>query len=218
MKLKILLALALVFSLVACGKDEPKTEKVVEEKQEEEKEDVVEEEKEKKDYSSVNDSDVLDGVFVVGDETFSLPMTLQEFLDKGFELESRMVGSTLPGNTSTSADITYDGVVVKVSTVNYEETAQPVEQTTVKSVAFDFSVIKGDCEIIQLAKGINCKSTSDEVLAAYGEPQERDAGSQNTRLTLEYYGERSYEESVTVSYYDLESGLMSRYAITNFED
>lgn len=217
MKLKLFLALALVITLTACEKKEEVKEDVVEVETEEE----VETETEETSDVNLDDTEVLDGVFAVGSETYTLPIGLQAFLDNGFTVESRVEGSTLAGNTLTSFDIIHPDsadVKFKVSVVNYEAEAKPIEEATVKSVQFDFNTMTGNCEIFKFAKGITCSSTPEEVMEAYGEPKEKDTGSENTRLVVSYYGDRSYEENVKITYYDLEAGKMAMYSIQNYID
>jgi len=103
------------------------------------------------------------------DDMYTIPAPVVVFVENGWVIESDP-NEMVPAQTTVSnVQLRYGNQVMRVSIRNYEDTAQPISHTHVTRVEFSrhFAVVP-----TELPGGITENSTSEDVHAAFGEPDD----------------------------------------------
>ncbi len=117
---------------------------------------------------------------------FTFPgSTFADFIADGWVIDPGAAGASLPANTATSIDFTKNGATIRLQALNTTTGAVPVEEATCAGVTIDKYKI-GQVQVAMPAN-LTIGSSSEDVLAAYGEPREKYNSKQtNEILTLTY--------------------------------
>ncbi|MDE6432977.1 MAG: hypothetical protein K2L07_01965 [Lachnospiraceae bacterium] len=198
----------MLLCLAGCGEaGESKTEEAVvteeemAEKEEEVSEDIdadleaenseteAEETTEEKQTATVSDQlsdDIYSFQIQVGEDIFQIPTTYQDFVDKGYVCSEPDKEELDPGLYLVRQEFVKGGITLFVGIINMTEEVQPIENCSAVSIGVDqFYVEKtgDDYPQIILPKGIQLAVSSvDDIIAAYGEPDETYEGDYTSLL------------------------------------
>ena len=157
-----------------------------------------------------------DTTFELDGVVYQLPMSFDKLTSDGWSIadsdysESYKVG----GYKSLAFPMRKKGAAINVEVYNTSGNARAIKDCTVFSVEGELASGSN----IVLAKGIDCESGVDEIIAAFGKPAERDDNTDYTVLTYE----KARTSGVRFICYSEESGMRKYSSITveniNFDD
>ena len=125
------------------------------------------------------------------DSYYHLPAPVSSFIDNGWTMVSDGNEMLAAKDSTVGVELRKDNQVLRASVRNYADTEQPITNCfliSLKSSEFDTKVS------IELPKGITEKSKPDDIIAAYGEPTNKDSSS-----SFDYYEYRNSDGSIDFS-------------------
>jgi hypothetical protein len=154
------------------------------------------------DEASALSDDIYSFSLQIGDALYQLPMSYEELLAQGWEVDDYSDDSeSLSPDTYAIIYMNRGEDSIAVDLVNFDINAHPVSECTVGGIKVDGSYdFDYEATAVILPAGITMgKSTEDEIRAAYGEPSSVYEGDLYTELT---YRQGSYEEVELYVYKD----------------
>jgi len=155
-------------------------------------------------YINLSDN-IMDFTFILDGDVLKLPMPLEVFLSYGWEPQSAIIGTFLPGDYSTYHFVRNDKYV-SVDLTNMSDEIRYVSKSTVYSI--NTSWTNAELELPHgISKGI---SNMDDVITAFGEPSR--SSEWDTGYAI-FYGD-DYSSSVDI-YFDDNDIKISRIYLRN---
>ncbi|MDE7417118.1 MAG: hypothetical protein K2N44_12625 [Lachnospiraceae bacterium] len=134
--------------------------------------------------SGVSISDKLEsGELLIDGVKYSFPSAISDWTNNGWHISRNYENIntfTLENNVESTQFEVFsderDSEYVRMCAINFESDPKKIEEATVSYLSVNVFDGKKSLEVI-LPGGINCKSTKEDVVNAYGEPQEEDSES-----------------------------------------
>lgn len=137
---------------------------------------------------------------------YHIPAPVAAFVANGWRLlDTDVVVDAQSSKVGVS--LQKDNQTLRTTVKNYADTAQPVSNCFVTIVMYDKNSTKLS---IELAEGITEGSTIEELIAAYGEPKDKDTSAS----TYDYYSYGKVFEEVEI-YVSKETGKISKIVVNN---
>jgi len=182
-----------------------------------ETEEATTEEKKTEAVSSQLSDDMYSFQIQVGEDVFQLPTTYQDFVDKGYVCAEPDREEVDPGLYLVRQEFVKGGTTLFVGIINMTEEVQPIENCSAVSIGveqFYVEMTGDDYPNIILPKGIQfAVSSVDDIIAAYGEPDEIYEGDAYTSLiyTKDFYQQLDFSV-------DLEKNALCTIDIENIPE
>lgn len=125
------------------------------------------------------------------DAYYHLPAPVSSFIDNGWTMVTDGNEMLAAKDSTVGVELRKDNQVLSASVRNYTDTEQPVSNcflTSVKTSEYEAKVS------IELPQGITEKSKTEDILAAYGEPTDKDSSA-----SFDFYEYRNRDGSITFS-------------------
>jgi hypothetical protein len=125
------------------------------------------------------------------DAYYHLPAPVSSFIDNGWTMVSDGNEMLAAKDSTVGVELRKDNQVLSASVRNYSDTAQPISNCFLISVKFSEYEAKVS---IELPKGITETSKSEDIIAAYGKPTDKDSSS-----SFDFYEYSNSDGSITFS-------------------
>lgn len=133
----------------------------------------------------------------VGEDIFTIPTTYQDFAEKGYVCDEPDREELEPGLCLVRQEFVKGDTVLFLNVVNLTGEDQPIENCSVVQIGVDSGYMRGEDYVdVFLPKGIQFEvSSKDDLLDAYGEPEELYEDSEEDGFTIIYYRKDFYQEA-----------------------
>ena len=184
-KILCLLLITTMTAIVGCGnKDEKATQS------EETKIVTAEETKTDGDSNQKLDDDLYSFELLINGEKFKLPCDYKELADKGWTIKNDTDSVLAPNQYTMSTDMVNGECTLGARFLNTGVNEVSYKECRLGGIIISDTDVKHGTQI-ELPKGINMKSSKDEIISAYGEPTK---SNESGDLAFLYYELGNYQK------------------------